>query len=53
MNSDLVYDFYIEKITNTKSIYKIVYNNSPDKFLKNFKEKNFNVDISRKVWSVK
>ena len=53
MNSDLVYDFYIEKITNTNSIYKIVYNNSPDKFLKNFKEKNFNVDISSKVWSVK
>ena len=53
IKSDLVYDFYIEKINNKNSIYKIVYNNSPDKFLKNFREKNFDVDISNEVWLIK
>tara|TARA_Y100000816_G_scaffold126523_1_gene89059 strand:- start:866 stop:2011 length:1146 start_codon:yes stop_codon:yes gene_type:complete len=50
--SDLVYDYNIESINSYNTIYKIIYNGSPDKFLSKFKNKKFNVDISNKVWII-
>ncbi len=50
--SDLVYDYNIESINSYNTIYKIIYNGSPDKFLSKFKNKKFNIDISNKVWII-
>ena len=51
-SSDLVSNFYIEKISNTISIYRIIYNGTPDKFIYHLKKNNFKVDISEKIWSI-
>ena len=40
-NTDLIYDFYIYKFDNENNIYKIVFNGSPDYFLKVMNEKNY------------
>ncbi len=52
-NSDLVYNYYVESITNNETIYKIIYNSTPKKFLKNFKDKNFQLDITNEIWLIK
>ena len=51
-NSDLVYKFDIEKIDNFNTFYKIIYNSSPDKFINNFENKEFKLDISNKIWKI-
>ena len=52
-NSDLVYNYYVESITNNETIYKIIYNSTPKKFIKNFKDKNFQLDITNEIWLIK
>ena len=52
-NTDLIYDFYIYKFNNKDSFYKIIFNGSPDHFLKFMKNKNYEFDIQNKIWSVK
>ena len=49
--SDMVYD-YIEKMSNLITIYKILYNGTPDKFISNFRKK-FQLDISKEIWELK
>ena len=51
--SDFVYEFNIENFTNNKSIYKIIYNNTPDKFLKEFRSYDFNINSDDNVWILK
>ena len=50
--SDLVYDYRIEKINNKETIYNIIYNSTPDKFLNDFSN-DFNINISENIWEVK
>ena len=50
--SDLVYDYRVEQMSNLITIYKILYNGTPDKFISNFSEK-FQLDISKEVWEIK
>ncbi|MDB3960140.1 hypothetical protein N9407_04975 [Candidatus Pelagibacter sp.] len=52
-NADLVYNYYIYKFNNKDSFYKIIFNGSPDNFLKFMKNKNYEFDIQNKIWSVK
>jgi len=52
-NADLVYNYYIYKFNNKDSFYKIIFNGSPDHFLKFMKKKNYEFDIQNKIWSVK
>jgi len=52
-NIDLIYDFYILKFNNKKNIYKIVFNGSPDNFLKTMKGKNYEFDTQKKIWNLK
>ncbi len=52
-NADLVYNYYIYKFNNKNSFYKIIFNGSPDHFLKFMKNKNYEFDIQNKIWSVK
>ena len=51
-NSEFTFDYQIDKITSENTTYKIIYNNTPDKFLLNFKDLNFKIDISNEVWSI-
>ena len=51
-NSEFTFDYQIDKITSENTTYKIIYNNTPDKFLLNFKDLNFKIDISNEIWSI-
>jgi hypothetical protein len=52
-NMDLVYDFYIFKFNNKNNIYNIVFNGSPDSFLKIMKKKNYEFNTQNQIWSLK
>jgi hypothetical protein len=52
-NTDLIYDFYIYKFDNRNNIYKIIFNGSPDRFLKIMKDKNYKFDIQNQIWVMK
>ena len=52
-NTDLVYDYYIYKFNNKNIFYKIIFNGSPDYFLKIMKNKNYEFDIQNQIWVVK
>jgi hypothetical protein len=50
---DLIYNFNIFKFDNKKSIYKIIFNGSPDYFLKIMKDKNYEFNTQNQIWSLK
>jgi hypothetical protein len=50
---DLIYNYEIYKFNNKDNFYKIIFNGSPDNFLKAMKNKNYEFDIQNKIWSVK
>ena len=52
-NIDLIYDFYITNISNKNLNYKIIFNGSPDQFLKIMKERNIIIDIENEIWKIK
>ena len=52
-NMDMVYDFYIYKLNNKNSFYKIIYNGLPDHFLKVMKNKRYEFDIQDQIWVLK
>ena len=51
--TDLIYDYYINKIDKNYIIYQVIYNGSPDFFLKSMKKENLNFDIQNKEWILK
>ena len=52
-SSDLVYNYYVESITNNETIYKIIYNSTPKKFIRNFEDRNFQIDYTNEIWLLK
>ena len=52
-NTDLVNDFYIYKFDNKNNFYKIIFNGSPDYFLKVMKNNNYQFDIQNQIWVLK
>ena len=52
-NIDLIYDFNIYKFDNKNNIYRIIFNGSPDYFLKIMKDKNYEFNTQNQIWSVK
>ena len=52
-NMDLIYDFNIYKFDNKINIYKIIFNGSPDYFLKIMKDRNYEFYIQNQIWSLK
>jgi hypothetical protein len=52
-NADLVYNYYIYKFNNKDIFYRIIFNGSPDHFLKFMKNKNYEFDTQNKIWSIK
>ena len=53
ISSDLVYNYYVESITNNETIYKIIYNSTPKKFIRNFEDRNFQIDYTNEIWLIK
>ncbi len=51
--SDFVYKFNVEQFTNQKILFKIIYNNAPDKFLVEFRSYGFNINSEENVWIIK
>ena len=52
-NTDLIYDYHIYKFNNKDNFYKVIFNGSPDYFLKIMKNKNYEFDIQNQIWVVK
>ena len=52
-NVDLIYEYNIFKINNKNNIYKIIFNGSPDYFLKIMKDNNYEFNTQNQIWSVK
>ena len=51
-NLDLVSNFYIDYFSSEETIYKIIYNSSPDKFASEFDIENFKINTSYKIWRI-
>ena len=49
----LVSDFKIEKFDSNNTIYKIIFNSSPDKFLDKMLSFGFNIDTTNDVWKLR
>jgi len=52
-NLDLVAKYSINKFSNEKTIYKIVYNNNPNKFIEEITSSGFDIDTSSAIWKIK
>ena len=50
---DLIYDFFIYKFDSKNNIYKIVFNGSPDNFLKIMNDNNYKFDTQNLIWKIK
>ncbi len=50
--SDFVYEYEIEKMNSKEIIYKIIYNNNPEKFLNTLKVNNININSSSDIWNI-
>ncbi len=50
--SDFVYEYEIEKMNSEELIYKIIYNNNPEKFLNTLKVNDININSSSDIWNV-
>ena len=51
--TDLVYDYSITKLDNNYTFYQIIFNGSPDIFLKSMEEKDQYFDVQKKIWVLK
>ena len=52
-NTDLIYDFFIEKFDRDFTYYQIIFNGTPDIFLKNMGEKKYLFDTQNQIWKLK
>ena len=50
---DFLYDFYIYKFDNKRNIYKIIFNGSPENFLKTMNKNNYNFDTQNHIWTLR
>ena len=51
--SDLIYEFYITKFDKDFTYYQILYNGTPNSFLKTMKKNNLDFDTQNKTWILK
>ncbi len=49
---DLISNYTIENFNNKQIIYKIIFNSTPDKFLKIMQNAKFKIDTSKDVWKL-
>ena len=51
--TDLIYNFFIFKFDQNFTYYQIVFNGTPNGFLKSMGNNNFNFDTQNKIWVLK
>jgi len=51
--SDFVYEYEIEKMNSEEIVYKIIYNNNPEKFLNTLKLNDIDINSSSDIWNIK
>ena len=51
--TDLIYDFNISKFDKEYIYYKIIFNSTPNIFLKNMKKNNYEFNTTNKIWILK
>ena len=51
--TDLVYDFNISKFDKDYIYYKVIFNGTPNIFLKDMKKKKYKIDTRNKIWVIK
>ncbi len=51
--NNLIYDFYISKFSNDTIFYKIVFNGTPDIFLRSMGKHRFSFNTQNKIWIMK
>ena len=49
---DLISNYKIENFNSKQIIYKIIFNSTPDKFLKIMKNAKFKIDTSKDIWKL-
>ena len=49
-NTDLIYDFYISKFDMNFIYYQIIFNGTPDNFLKSMSNNNYSFNTENKQW---
>ena len=49
---DLIYDFSIIKYNKDFIIYNVIFNGTPNIFLKKMQENDFNIDTQNKIWTL-
>ena len=51
--TDLIYNYFISKFDNKFTYYQIIFNGTPNIFLKNMNDNNYNFDTQNKIWVLK
>ena len=51
--TDLIYDYFITKFDKDFTYYQIIFNGSPNIFIKKMYEKNFEFNTQNKIWELK
>ncbi len=51
-NFELVSNFYIENFSNKETIYKIIYNGTPNKFIEEFNLEGIKIDLTNNIWKI-
>ena len=49
-DKDLIYDFFITKFDKNFIFYQIIFNGTPNNFLKTMKDNNYNFNTDNKIW---
>ncbi len=52
-NIDLVSNYFIYKFNKNFNFYKVIFNGTPQNFLKSMSEKKYNFDTQNKIWILK
>ena len=51
--TDLIYDFFVSKFNKNFTYYQIIFNGTPNIFLKKMSDKDFSFDTQNKIWTLK
>ena len=51
--TDLIYDFFISKFDKNYTYYQIIFNGTPNVFLQNMSDKDYNFDTQNSIWILK
>ena len=52
-NLDLVSNYYIDNFSSLMTIYKIIYNGTPDKFIQEIENNGLKLDTSFRIWRIR